>query len=325
MIVQKICPLCGDGTCQTENRENTSRFICNNCGEFVLWNSWERFIDENNEKYDLDKLRIFIFHNRIKRFIIGNKDMYLTHAIQCKEYPFITIDEINNWYPKNIQEEIDYILLKLAELSDFYGDIVYIDKSIAKDLFFINIKDENDPDMKINVQASFIEKCLKEDNLIEVMDMETSINYHCNLILTPGLNKAMNSENQVNNKNVFVAMSFHEDEKDIMLTIKKAIQDSGYNPLPICDVPHNNWIMPEIFHAIKMSKFVVVDLTTHNLGAYYESGYAEGLGKQVIHTCKKEDFEKATHFDVKQKATIVWEKEEQLYKELKTRIEATIN
>ena len=68
-------------------------------------------------------------------------------------------------------------------------------------------------------------------------------------------------------------------------------------------------------------KFVVVDLTHRNNGAYFEEGYAMGLGKTVIQLCKKGT---PLHFDIAQKNTILWEKEEEIPLRLKDRIDATV-
>jgi len=38
-----------------------------------------------------------------------------------------------------------------------------------------------------------------------------------------------------------------------------------------------------------------------NPGAYWEAGYAEGLGKPVIYTCEEAKFVEASHFDTKRK------------------------
>jgi nucleoside 2-deoxyribosyltransferase len=58
---------------------------------------------------------------------------------------------------------------------------------------------------------------------------------------------------------------------------------------------------------IQASDFVVADLSHDNLGAYWEAGYAEGLGKPVIYTCEKSKFELAkTHFDTNHHLTILW-------------------
>ena len=85
-------------------------------------------------------------------------------------------------------------------------------------------------------------------------------------------------------------------------SIKRAIEDAGYLPVIIDEKEHNNQIVPEIFYEIKNSKFIVADLCGHRNGVYYEAGYAKGLGKEVILTCRQSDFDKK-HFDVAQQST----------------------
>jgi nucleoside 2-deoxyribosyltransferase len=75
--------------------------------------------------------------------------------------------------------------------------------------------------------------------------------------------------------------------------------------------------------------FLIADLTDHNNGAYWEAGYAEGLGKPVIYTCRKdvfEDKENTTHFDTNHHLTVVWEhdKLDDAVKQLKATIRATL-
>ena len=58
---------------------------------------------------------------------------------------------------------------------------------------------------------------------------------------------------------------------------------------------------------IRDARFVIVDLTHDNHGAYWEAGYAEGLGKPVVYICEKEKFETAsTHFDTNHLTTVLW-------------------
>lgn len=66
----------------------------------------------------------------------------------------------------------------------------------------------------------------------------------------------------------------------------------------------------------------MVDLTHKNNGAYFEEGYAMGLGKPVIQLCKKRV---RLHFDIAQKNTIIWDKESDIPDKLKNRIIATID
>jgi nucleoside 2-deoxyribosyltransferase len=52
---------------------------------------------------------------------------------------------------------------------------------------------------------------------------------------------------------------------------------------------------------------VLVDLTHENAGAYWEAGYAEGLGKPVLYICERTKFdEKKTHFDTNHCTTVLW-------------------
>lgn len=120
---------------------------------------------------------------------------------------------------------------------------------------------------------------------------------------------------------VFVAMSFDDDLKAVRKSISKVIKDEGLTPMLIDSKEHNNQIVPEIFSEIDKAKFVIADLTHHKTGVYYEAGYAKGMGKEVIFTCRKEDFENR-HFDVAQTNTIVWETPDELSERLANRIEA---
>jgi nucleoside 2-deoxyribosyltransferase len=57
--------------------------------------------------------------------------------------------------------------------------------------------------------------------------------------------------------------------------------------------------------------FVLVDLTHDNSGAYWEAGYAEGLGKPVIYICEQSKFDAVkTHFDTNHCTTVMWKADE---------------
>lgn len=117
---------------------------------------------------------------------------------------------------------------------------------------------------------------------------------------------------------VFVAMWFNESEMAGVYdkAIKVAIEDKQYYDfyaIRIDKKEHNNDITDEIIAEIKSSKFVVADLTGYRGGVYYEAGYARGLGREVILTCRKDWFDgnpneyRCIHFDVSHFPIIVWE------------------
>ncbi|WP_143469645.1 hypothetical protein [Lentibacillus sediminis] len=120
---------------------------------------------------------------------------------------------------------------------------------------------------------------------------------------------------------VFIAMSFGESMQKARHSIVKVIEEFGYDAMLIDIKEHNNQIVPEIFSEIENAEFVVSDLTEQKRGVYLEAGYAMAKKKQVILSCKTEDFEKR-HFDVSQINTIIWSDEDELENRLRERIKA---
>ena len=59
---------------------------------------------------------------------------------------------------------------------------------------------------------------------------------------------------------------------------------------------------------IRAAAVVVADLTERSAGAYWEAGFAAGLGTPVIYTCDARQFsELGTHFDTNHHVTIKWD------------------
>ncbi|WP_394870649.1 hypothetical protein [Clostridium butyricum] len=124
-------------------------------------------------------------------------------------------------------------------------------------------------------------------------------------------------------RDVFVEMSFDEKMSNASKVIENVLKKCGYNAENMKNKEYNDLIVPEIFLQIKKSKFVVVDLTQQKSGVYYEAGYAKALDKEIIFSCRSDDFENI-HFDVAQQNVIKWEDEEDLKEKLDKRIEATV-
>jgi nucleoside 2-deoxyribosyltransferase len=78
--------------------------------------------------------------------------------------------------------------------------------------------------------------------------------------------------------------------------------------------------------ALRTSRFVIADLTYGSRGAYWEAGFAEGLGRPVIYTCREKEWNdangEAPHFDTNHLRTIVWRRDK--LDEAATNLKATI-
>lgn len=122
----------------------------------------------------------------------------------------------------------------------------------------------------------------------------------------------------------FIAMSFDPSLNNAYeLGIKSAVIDCGFDPIRIDRVHHNEKICDKILAEVRLAQFVVADFTYHRGGVYFEVGFAMGLGRPVIWTCRKDDFDN-THFDTRQYNHIVWSTPEDLKAKLTERIRATI-
>lgn len=128
----------------------------------------------------------------------------------------------------------------------------------------------------------------------------------------------------------FIAMAFGlATSNDLHVEgLRKGIAAAGFKPLRIDGKEHNNSITDEIVAEIRKSRFVVADLTDKNAGAYFEAGFALGLGKPVIWTCQQTDIDKpgGIHFDTRQYGIVPWTAGDwpDFVQRLSKRIEATL-
>lgn len=111
----------------------------------------------------------------------------------------------------------------------------------------------------------------------------------------------------------FIAMQFNDPELDpfVQDVVKPAIKEGiGYDLVDMRDVGRAGVIDNIMCTQIRDSAFVIVDLTHDNPGAYWEAGYAEGLGKPVLYICEETKFEEArTHFDTNHCTTVTWSRD----------------
>jgi len=326
MNYNEECCICGGNAYATTDPITTSTTIeCEACGRFV-----KHMYEDNINK---DFLASFLYYNckissqiEDKRYFcfLGSKDKF--EKIQ-KKYPyarFVSNQEVEAWYPRTFSEKIDTILLSFSKLSKYNGDAIEMTGEQYCSAFFVKRYNSDGSEIdqgKRYDQVKFIENYLLKNNFIERIGVDSPIT-----LLPNGFKRIdeLQKNQSLNSKNVFVAMSFADNMKTVREAIHKAIQDAGYIPRIMDEIEHNNQIVPEMLYEIKQSKFVIAEFTEHNEGAYYEAGYAAGLGKEVIHICKKDSFNDGIHFDVKQVNTIIWETEAELTEKLSKRIKATI-
>lgn len=110
----------------------------------------------------------------------------------------------------------------------------------------------------------------------------------------------------------FMAMQFGDAQLDAIFRdhFRPAVFQAGFNLTRLDDEPRAGLIDDRLRVEIRTSRFMVADLTHANAGAYWEAGFAEGLGRPVIYTCRKDVFDNPAtkpHFDTNHYLTVVWD------------------
>ena len=111
----------------------------------------------------------------------------------------------------------------------------------------------------------------------------------------------------------FFACDFGNDDIRNLLedTLKPAFKQRGYDLSDMRGFARPGLIDNIMQERIRRASFVIVDLTDDNLGAYWEGGFAQALGKPVVYICEHEKFNhedprKRPHFDTNHYTTITW-------------------
>lgn len=113
-------------------------------------------------------------------------------------------------------------------------------------------------------------------------------------------------------RQAFMAMPYgYADLDDVVEScFKPAVAKTGFLLERLDEDPKAGLIDDRLRVKIRTCRFLIADLTSGNQGAYWEAGFAEGLGKPVIYTCEKTVFEeKKTHFDTNHHLTLPWDKD----------------
>lgn len=327
-----ICPLCGGKDCKRSLTPDGSLWMedayyikCNEGYSCTIHESiYERRvkIDECITEEDIIKrlnlLYLYLIDNRYFKMNWLNYKYYFYYDDTGLKNPgnpqYVNIYELMNLYPKSMTERIKLSLINLSKKYPKKGSKI----DIKDNLFYLlyctsKLGDIEEIEWFLNslVNTGYLTK-------------NEHSGYEISLLGWEEIDKINKSE--FKNYYGFLAMAFKDETESISEVFKNAILKCGYVPRRIDEKEHNNQIVPEILYEISKSKFIVVDITYPNYGAYYEAGYAEALGKQVILCCREKEFngENRPHFDVAQKSTIVWKDERDLEERLIRRIKATI-
>jgi hypothetical protein len=293
----------------------TFGYDCESCGRFILSFETKRYLDYLLQINQLKKEEIIAAISHAIRKMQKKDDTYwpcidnkLLDAILKNPLPSLP-EQANNliiWFAKNTS----------------YGDHVFV-QSVP----FLSIIGAKTSDGLALVLKHLVDDQLLDGELASVMgDVgrgDFSLSYK-------GWQYYEQLERgAINSRKVFMAMEYGDKELDEIVEkyFKPAVTCTGFELYLLYEKPKAGLIDDRLRVEIRNSKFLIADLTHENNGAYWEAGYAEGLGKPVIYTCKKEKFDKEkSHFDTNHHLTIIWDykEPEKAMEMLKATIRATL-
>lgn len=310
------CPLCGkECKCNPDYETNSVVWKCD-----TFYRSFRMDISVYSNRAEQTIIRKM--NNLILEFVLekpyADEQRHLWWFFYEEGRTYDTIDRkvnlANIHYPRTLAEKIDRILLNLYYYKQDIGHGYSFDSTMNRALFAESESEERNHGIV---------------HIMHQMEYLTNIYVNSPSISAKGWKRIEELiRNKTAKKQAFVAISFQEVAKPIQIAIKKGIKDAKYSPMIINQKEHNNQIVPEIFYEIEQSRFLVMDVTYPNNGAYYEAGYARGKGKTVIICCNEKTLnaekDKRPHFDIAQQAMIVWKDEADLAEKLTKRIIVTI-
>lgn len=307
------CFICKtESSCTLDEESSSQIYICPRCGYLEITyhfreyyrdplegdigftiSSYIRRMQERRQTIS-DPYRISLDFDAIKKEAIKSKPTFSKKLFLLLE----AIENIQSYLGEEIyieDEWIEYYLMAMSyaknseefkKCIDFLIELQYISRPPT-------VYEGPYPSLKITSKGyEFLEKYRKERKISEITD-------------------------------VFVAMEF-KDSEDICRAIEEAVCKAKYNPRRADKDHYTEYVMDWIKAKIRESRFVIADISTGNLGVYFEIGYALGLEIPVITILKQEDDEedpfKKVHFDLKQFNTLVYKTSEELKERLYYRI-----
>lgn len=310
--MESICPVCQQKLKETQERpegRDGEFFSCPQCGDYFA---------------SRGALSVLPTKLKSKKDSSAKISHMLRHAYEYGKIPTLYSNAINEILKRklpNPREQADLFIRWLGKTIDGPGEMIDIDSVNHRSI----IGAKSDDGFALIVKH-LIENGMLKGNAFGTMGTP----FGANITLSfeawdyyEDLNRGSS-----NYRKAFIAMEFGDQVLNQIVdsVFKPSVKQAGFDLFKLDDEPKAGLVDDRLRVEIQSSQFLIADLSHDNPGAYWEAGYAEGLGKPVIYTCEKSKFDKEkTHFDTNHHLTIIWDSEDpnDAGKSLKATIRAT--
>lgn len=321
-MTKERCAICSETSNYSDfidhnNGTVTCVVTCENCGQYELdCNLYNDEICKNFSKQELALIRHRIAISKhllpkdrplvSKKWLDKQLEMYkLPNPKELRDNFIIWLAEKTEIFGVNIDsEELNEVVYELGAF-DYKSLVTIIGWCQKKEL--IN---------KVGYVEQFSnDYCISQDRLLE-LTLEGWEYYE----------SIKNSSKD--SKLAFMAMPFGKSDLDEAFKKywKPAAEEAEFNLERLDENQKAGSIDDRLRQKIRRSAFLVCELTEGNKGAYWEAGFAEGIGIPVIYTCREDRHKEDSHFDVNHHLCIIWNNEnlEEKKKELTAIIRETL-
>jgi hypothetical protein len=288
------CPVCNFEGCNADSGVGDfSRYECVRCGIYALSGTAVSVLEE---QLKADYRRRSIMSHVLRR----------SHNPNSSRVHIIASNELESFWKARLptpQQQADNLVLWLAsaQLSAYW----HVEESPPAIAAWIGmgLSGENDQ------QGWFwLREQMRDTALVNFMEIQPTVRLQLTLA---GWNKFEElSRSSRQSRTAFMAMKFDDATLNDVIErcFKPAVSLAGFQLRVLTEGQPAGLIDDQMKAAILASRFLVADLTHGSHGAYWEAGFAEGLGIPVIYTCEKNRWEESrTHFDTNHMVTVVWD------------------
>lgn len=298
------CPVCNrDSQSELTELPDTTGCSCPRCGKFTLWDTLA------------PRLAVMSVHqrsvlsHRLRRLQRDNQKPVWLVTNEIDQY------RLDDPLP-NIQEALDNFILWLGNAQGaVIGRRVHLDINLVGAWIGLSLEDVPEKFFGWLLQDREASTLVEHNASLNGLSVEPEILVASVRLTIAGWARfEMLRRQQVDSRTAFMALQFGNSELDNMVNgyFKPAVDRTGFELRVLTDRQPAGLIDDQLRVALRRSRFVIADLTHANNGAYWEAGFAEGLGRPVIYSCRRKEWEtegRRSHFDTNHLVTVIWDAE----------------
>jgi hypothetical protein len=293
------CPVCKTAIAESAIRFNENTTFpgavveCPRCGDFALMGSTLEIVAKEGDK---ERHRRAITSHAIRRM-----------QRPSGEPPALFEDDIRAiWRETQLplpQRQCDLFILLLGRLQPSWSEPVLIARQRIDGEIGAALTPAGQPSGSEWIAGHLISQSLVNFDPPVVEAVCASLTYNGWLRYEELQRQSSDS------RTAFMAMKFGRPRSDAMFRdhFIPAVGATGFELQRLDTRPKAGLIDARMEVDIRTARFLLADLTHGNRGAYWEAGFAAGLGKPVFYTCEEGYFRRySAHFDTNHHYIVMW-------------------